>query len=396
MRNAVSRHRPFWLRSITRTSAWAALLASVAACSDDARVEDRDAAASPLALEAQGILDAHLAEQEFPGAVMAVHDPARGDALVTSGSTRPGAEGSPVDPEVPWVIGSTTKTFVATVVLQLAEEGQLDLDASVERYFPDLPRAADITLRELLQHTSGLNEYLDLPEVLADAQRFWSSDEIVAVAVARGPVAEPGGEHHYSNTNYILLGEVIEQVTRLPWYRAVRERILEPLGMQHTHYAGEEQAPPVGPGHVLEGGRFVDATTRVDASLGGAAGALQSTAPDLMRFARALFEGQLLGAQRQAEMQSMVPAEPYAYVSHEYGLGLERYIVNAVSLEGHLGTAPAHASFVGFDRDSGLVVAVLINAAEPAPPPLMAFDLVGALTGKDVSPPAEPSPATAE
>jgi D-alanyl-D-alanine carboxypeptidase len=395
MRNSFNPRRPFCFRSLASTSAGAALLVvAAAACGDDAGQAEAPAP-SPLAVEAQAILDAHQAQQEFPGAVMAVHDAALGDALVTSGTTRPGAEGSAVDPIVPWVIGSTTKTFVATVVLQLAEEGALDLDASVARYFPDLPRAAEINVRELLQHTSGLNEYLDLPEVLGDAQRFWSPEEIVAVAVARGAVAEPGAGHHYANTNYILLGEVIEQVTGLPWYQAVRDRILEPLGMEHTHYAGEDRAPPMGPGFVSVDGSFVDATTRVDASLGGSAGALQSTAADLMRFARALFEGRLLDAQRQAEMQSMIPAEPYAYVGHEYGLGLERYFVRDVTLEGHLGTAPAHASFIGLDPDSGLVVAVMINAAEPAPPPLMTFDLVGALTGKDVSPPADDGPATA-
>jgi D-alanyl-D-alanine carboxypeptidase len=395
MRNPSRRSRPFWFRSITRTSACAALLVAIAACGDEAR-EERDVAASPLAVEAQGVLDAHQAQQEFPGAVMAVHDATLGDALVTSGTTRPGADGAAVDPDVPWAIGSTTKTFVATVVLQLAEERELDLDASIESYFPELPRASEISVRALLQHTSGLNEYLDSPEVRADAQRFWSPEEIVGVAVARGAVAEPGAGHHYANTNYILLGELIEQVTGLPWYQAVRERILEPLGMKHTHYAGEEQAPTMGPGHVLEDGHFVDATSSVDASLGWAAGALQSTAPDLMRFARALFEGRLLDAQRQTEMRRFVPAEPYAYVGHEYGLGFEKYTVKEVTLEGHLGTAPAHASFIGLDPDSGLVVTVIINAAEPAPPALMAFDLVGAVTGKDVSPPAGDSPATAE
>jgi D-alanyl-D-alanine carboxypeptidase len=383
--------RALWLRPIFRTAPWAALLAGVAACSDVAH-DPEYPADSPLALPARQILATHQARQEFPGAVMALHDPALGDALVADGTTRPGAQAVPVDPDVPWVIGSATKMFVAVVVLQLAEEGKLDLDASIESYFPELPRANLITSRELLQHTSGLNEYNDSPIVLSDAQRFWSPAELIDVAVARGPVAAPGSGHHYANTNYIVLGELVAQVSGHPWYEEVRQRILKPLGMRHTHYAGEQLAPPMGPGFAIEDGQFVEATTSMDASVGGAAGALQSTAPDLLRFARALHEGSLLDEQRQAEMRAFVPGEPRGYVGHEYGLGFERYVVNDVTLYGHAGSAPAHGSFVGFDGDSGLSVAVLINSSEPAPAPLMALEVVGAVTNKDVSPPPDPSP----
>jgi D-alanyl-D-alanine carboxypeptidase len=386
MRTMTHERRALWLGAIARTTATAALIAGVCACSDAASDPE---AASALELPARQILEQHQAQREFPGAVMALHDPALGSALVTTGTTRPDAASAPVDTNVPWVIGSATKMFVAVVVLQLAEEGKLDLDASIEPYFPDLPRAADITPRELLQHTSGLNEYNDLPVVLADAQRFWSAQEIVAVAVARGPVAEPGAGHYYANTNYILLGELIEQLTGHPWYAEVRERILKPLGMPHTDYVGEAHALRTGPGFSIEDGQFVETTTSMDASLGGAAGAMQSTAPDLLRFARALEDGTLLDARRQTEMRSFVPAEPRGYVGHEYGLGFEKYVVRDVTLYGHAGTAPAHASFVGFDADTGLAVAVTINSSEPAPAPTMALEIIAAVANKDIRPPED-------
>jgi D-alanyl-D-alanine carboxypeptidase len=390
MRNNFNERRDSWLRGTPLTSLCIAVALGSAACNDSVHAPE-DSAANPLAIDAHQVLAAHRAQHEFVGATMALHDPVLGDAVVTEGAIRPDADGSPVDPDVPWIIGSTTKVFVAVVVLQLAEEGQLDLDASVETYFPDLARASEITPRELLQHTSGLNEYLDTPEVLADAQRYWSPEELIAVAVARGAVAEPGSGHHYANTNYILLGELIAQVTGLPWYAAVRQRILTPLDMPHTAYAGEKGAPPMGPGYGIVDGQFVDLTTSVDASLGGAAGALQSTAPDLMRFARALFDGRLLDARRQAEMRAFIPAEPRGYVGHEYGLGLEQYTANDLTLEGHAGSAPAHGSFIGLDPDSGLVITVVINSNEPAPAPVMSLEVAGALTGKDVSPPQDPS-----
>ena len=92
-----------------------------------------------------------------------------------------------------WNIGSVTKTFVAVVVLQLAQEGRIDLDAGIEGYLPDLPGADRITPRQLLQHTSGLAEYNDKPAVLNDAQRTWTPSELIAVAEAAGRVGEPGG-----------------------------------------------------------------------------------------------------------------------------------------------------------------------------------------------------------
>ncbi|HVZ34890.1 MAG TPA: serine hydrolase domain-containing protein [Polyangiaceae bacterium] len=396
MQDRLSKSRRSWAHALLQGGASFGFLVAAGACTNaHDGAEQAGEPVNQLALEAQAVLDAHQATgQEFVGAAMALHDAAGGDALVTSGTTRPDAEGTAVDPDVPWVIGSATKTFVAVVVLQLAEEKKIDLDASLEPYFPSLPRASEISVRQLLQHTSGLNEYIDAPAVQANFARSWSPEELVAVAVGRGAVDEPGAAHHYANTNYILLGELIEQLTSQPWYESVHARILSPLGMQHTHYSGEPNAPAMGPGFSLENGVFVDTTRIADASIGGAAGGLQSTAPDLLRFAHALHEGSLLGAESWAQMTSFVPAEPRGYVGHVYGLGFEEYTVRDVTIAGHAGSAPAHGSFVGFDPQSGLELAVVANSSEPAPSPLMALEVVGALTGKDVSPPpasADPS-----
>ena len=134
------------------------------------------------------------------------------------------ADSPPVDLDVPWNIGSATKTMVAVVVLQLADEGTIDLDAGIARYMPDLADADRITPRQLLQHTSGLNDYHDQPAVLSDMQRPWTPAELIAVAEAAGRVGEPGGPFHYSNTNYMVLGEIIEQVTGNSWSDEVQAR----------------------------------------------------------------------------------------------------------------------------------------------------------------------------
>ena len=162
------------------------------------------------------ILASHHAAGEFVGARIAVRDRDGTITEVTAGTPTVDPASGPVDPDVPWNIGSATKTFVAVVVLQLAEEGRLDLDAGIDGFLPDLPGADRITPRQLLQHTSGLGEYLDQTALLTDAQREWAPSELIAVAEAAGRVGEPAGPFHYSNTNYVVLGEIIEHVTGTP------------------------------------------------------------------------------------------------------------------------------------------------------------------------------------
>ena len=237
------------------------------------------------------ILESHHAAGEFVGARIALRDPDGTITEASAGTTTVDPASGPVDPDVPWNIGSATKTFVAVVVLQLADEGRIDLDAGIDRYVPDLPGADRITPRQLLQHTSGLGEYLDQPAVRTDPQREWTPAELIAVAEAAGRFGEPGGPHHYSNTNYIVLGEIIEQVTGNPWADEVQTRIAEPLGMTHTSLT-DEPLPPA----PLVDGSFVDAT-RADPSIGGAAGALQSTSRDLLDLRHGAFGVRRLPAQ---------------------------------------------------------------------------------------------------
>jgi D-alanyl-D-alanine carboxypeptidase len=368
------------------------LAATVAVgCAAPATVGHPGASSRSLELRATRVLDRHRAHREFPGAVLALRDPSGASVTVTAGTADASRGGAPVDARTPWIIGSTTKTFVAVVALQLAQERKLDLDATIESFFPDLPGASRTTTRQLLQHTSGMSEYLHTDAVDRDARRAWRARELIAIAVARGPVAEPGSGYHYANTNYLLIGEIIEKVTSRPWYAEVRSRILAPLGLEHTGYAGEPSAPRIGTGHVIADGEFVDATERWHPSLGGAAGGMYSTTADLMAFTVALFEGHLLDAKRTAEMRTFVRGDDHGYVAHAYGLGLERYTVNDLTVLGHMGTGSAHSSFIGYDPASRAAVAVQINAANPGPAAIMAAEVLGEVTGKITSPPPMPS-----
>jgi D-alanyl-D-alanine carboxypeptidase len=366
------------------------LAAAAMAGSVSSATAGRSGVPSRSELRVTRILDRHRARHEFPGARLTLRDPSGESFTITAGVADPG-KGSPVEVDTPWNIGSTTKTFVAVVVLQLAQEGKLDLDATVERYLPDLPAVAPITVRQLLQHTGGLNEYLHTDTVDRDARREWNARELIAVAVARGPVAKPGARFYYSNTDYLVLGEIIERVTSRPWYAEVRSRILKPLGLMHTGYLGEPSAPSFGAGYVIEDGRFVEASDRWHPSLGGAAGGMYSTTGDLMAFTLALFEGELLDAQRTAEMRTFVAGDDYGYVRHAYGLGLEKYTVKNLTILGHMGTGSVHGAFIGYDPTSRVAVAVQINAANSGPAAIMGAEAIGEVTGKDTSPPPMPS-----
>ena len=323
------------------------------------------------------VLDRHLAAGEFVGARIALRVPDGTITQAESGTATIDPASSPVDPDLAWNVGSVTKTFVAVVVLQLAEEGAVDLDGGIDAWFPDLPGADRITVRQLLQHTSGLGEYKDQPDVLRDPTRRWTPSELIAVAEAGGRVGEPGGAHHYANTNYIVLGEIVGKVTGHAWADEVRTRVVEPLGLAHTGEISDER--PVG--YQAADSAFVDATWSSDPSIGGAAGAMQSTGRDLLRVVTALADGTLLSPPSLAAMRTFVAAEDYSQfgIVHGYGLGLERYVLDGLTVEGHMGTGDAQSAYVGYDTERGTAVAVMTNTATPGPQAIMAVEALTAV-----------------
>ncbi|MFF8773378.1 serine hydrolase domain-containing protein [Kitasatospora sp. NPDC015120] len=250
-------------------------------------------------------------------------------------------------------IGSVTKTFVSTVALQLVDEGKLRLDDPVERYLPGVvPNGGAISLRQLLNHTSGLSDYLDDPRFLFQdvptlrsyvAQRrwtTWSTDQLIEVGVQRAPYFPPGQGWHYSNTNYVLIGEVIRKVTGHNWRTEVDRRIVTPLHLDDTVFAGTRTGIPGPHAHgyaqLPEGPADL---TRINPSFGDAAGDGISTTADLNRFHAALFGGRLLSPARFAEMTTAVPAP---MLGAHYGLGLIRYDLPCGEIWGHTGGIPGY------------------------------------------------------
>ncbi|MFE0045135.1 serine hydrolase domain-containing protein [Streptomyces albireticuli] len=238
------------------------------------------------------------------------------------------ATGSKVPRDGQVRIGSNTKTFTAVVVLQLAGEGKVDLDATIDTHLPGLVRGEGIdgrriTVRQLLQHTSGLPDYV---EYLGDDVRYYEPRELLDLALRHKAHFAPGVKWEYSNTNYVLAGLLVQKVTGRPLAEEIDQRVIRPAGLRHTYFPAPgdvtiREPHPKGYYQEAAGAPLRDGT-ELDPSWGWAAGQLISTNSDLNRFHAALLGGRLLPAAQLAQMRTTVPAgEPFA-AGARYGLGL--------------------------------------------------------------------------
>jgi D-alanyl-D-alanine carboxypeptidase len=220
-------------------------------------------------------------------------------------------------------IASVSKAFVSVLILQLEAEGKLDIDDPVAKYLPDVvPNGAAITLRELMNHTSGLFNYTDdaafVNDPIANFSRAWTPSELLALAFAHPPNFAPGANWSYSNTNYIVLGLVVEAMTKKPLGDVLQERIFTPLALTSTSFPMTiELAPDLVHGYVkLPGSPLIDISAGLNPSSGWAAGGIVSTTRDVTAFYRALFTGKLLAAAQLAELETATQN------SGTYGLGI--------------------------------------------------------------------------
>jgi len=315
----------------------------------------------------QGFLDDQVREQGILGMAMAVRLADGTIISKMSGYTDPAGEHAwSLDTVSP--LGSVTKTFTAVVIMQLVEEGRLSLDETIDTWFPDQPNGEKITVRMLLSHTSGLANFIP-PENERDQTwaQEWTPLELVDKANRRGPVAEPGGDiAHYTNTSYFLLGLIIEAMTGNTWEEEVRARIFEPLGLHSAAFAGDDGvwAEVVMPGYFKMPDGYlssVDVPDYPHPSTAWAAGGVVSTLADLMTFAGALFDGQLVSHETLAVMSTPVAKDVES--GRLWGLG-GATLEGAPTAFGMGGDVPGyHAFFVGL-RDSKLVVAALVNTEQ--------------------------------
>jgi D-alanyl-D-alanine carboxypeptidase len=332
--------------------------------------DDRQAFPPEIVAQTQATMDDLTAGGLPPGMVLWIDAP--GYRFEGAGGLADLMDDTPMPPEGAFRIGSITKMFTAAVIVQLAEDGVLTLDDPLALWLPEtaeqLPYGDQITLRHLLTHTSGLFNVVEHEAYYADLFAEMVIDEeagsVTLACVQRDPhdtlaryvygkdaQFEPGARWSYSNTNYTLLGMVVEAAAEMPLAEAYRTRIFEPLGMASTFLdCYEDPLIEVIHGYTGFGDAITD-VTELHESVGWSAGGLVSTAPDLIAFARGLFGGALFD-----DPESLVAMTTPAPGS-SYGLG----IALQEETMGHAGGIAGFRSVLNYAPEFDAVVVMLYN-----------------------------------
>jgi D-alanyl-D-alanine carboxypeptidase len=371
----------------TAAATTAATSAPTAAASPTTSAATPAPAAAPfnqaLATTLQQILDETTADGSIPGAVLAVHVPGQQPWVGASGvADRQSGAAMTTDTRVR--IASISKVFTAALVLLLVEEGTISLDAPVATYLPDvIPNGQAVTVRQLLQHTSGIYDYLEDRNVVNQAyrepQRTWQPAELVAYANQFPASFAPGspGNWDYSSTNYVLLGMIVEQVTGNSMAQAMRQRIFEPLELDNTFFVPQEEVQ----GEQARGySRTVD-QTNISLSFAFGTANMVSTVGDVQRFGDALFGGRLLRPETLNQMLQFTSGKgQYNMPALEYGLGVMRNVLpigpgpggqqrppELSTVLGHIGGFGGFRSALWHAPEGGITIALGMNQASTDP-----------------------------
>jgi D-alanyl-D-alanine carboxypeptidase len=326
--------------------------------------------------QVQGLSDG-LVAAGAPGAAAWVQDDH--GSLQATGGLADLDTGRPMKARLRFRAGSLTKSLVATVVLQLVAEGWLSLADTLERWLPGiLPYGDQVTIRQLLSHTSGVpQDWATIAQALYGSPEgrlhHWTPQALIALVADRPPDFPPGTAWSYSNTGYILLGLVLETAGGATLAQELQRRIVEPLGLRHTYLPGNARELPapmsrgyslrVGPGGEVLDGPLLDFTIQ-NPSWAWAAGGLVSNLEDLTRFFRALLGGRLLPPRLLAEMRTTVAVPPSSTplpMYDRYGLGLLEVETPTGRLVGQLGGIPGYLSMVLSTPDGRRQLGVMIN-----------------------------------
>jgi len=321
-------------------------------------------------------------ETVFPGALLYVSSPDLGTWAGAAGLGNIETN-TAIRSDDKFRAGSIMKPFISVVILQLVEEGQLSLDDPMTEVLPESVNArfansSQITLRMLLNHTAGMPEWINETvrnEIFSHPTKIWKVDEYLDLAAMQEPYFAPGEGCVYTNTDYNLLGLVIEKVTGHTWRQEVRERIIEKLNLGNTLLP--EPGDTSIPGNYFRGyvpinGQFID-VTGIDPSMAGAAGghALVTTAADLGQFLDAVLAGELFqNIKTLNEMMTFIDTNPYGqtylpgieWEEYGYGLGMEKWVLpGGIELIGHAGTTAGFTAAVYYLPIQDLTVVAAMN-----------------------------------
>ena len=313
--------------------------------------------------------DAYLAgtwPAEAPGVAVIITDDGR--TVYSGGRGLADVEArTPISPETVFRIGSITKQFTSSVILQLVDEGRISLDDRVSRFLPGYPEpGGSATVAQLLNHTGGVQSYTGIPGWMVEqnTNRAYTTEELVAVFRDLPAPSRPGEQWAYNNSGYVLLGAIIESVTGMPWHQAVEQRVARPLGLATLRYGvGEAEMPHMARGYTA-GEEGVRPANRIHMSVPHAAGGLIGSVEDLARWAQALHHGRVVSAQSYARM--IAPTAMPDGSTVPYAFGLANGDVRGRRAIEHGGGIFGFSSQSLYIPEEDLFVAVFANSDNPA------------------------------
>jgi D-alanyl-D-alanine carboxypeptidase len=318
----------------------------------------------------QQVVSTAQSQYQIPGVVAAVTVPGKGSWVQAAGLANTQAN-QPTSVNDKFKIGSITKTFTATVILQLVDQGKLSLSTPISQWVPNVPNAGTITVGQLLNMTSGIyNEGAPgsalAQQVAANPGQVFTPQQIVGLAVSQGP-AGPVGTYSYSDTGYQILAIIAQAVTGQPIQNLITNQILKPLNLSNTSYPTSSAVPsPSTSGYFIARNQVVPAP-QPDPSALGAAGAMISTVGDLQTWAKALATGSLLKPQTQQLRLQTVPTQvsftplpglgQSTALPAQYGLG----VINSGGFLGHNGVTNGYNSAMYYLPQQQATIVILAN-----------------------------------
>jgi D-alanyl-D-alanine carboxypeptidase len=315
-------------------------------------------------------------DEPVPGALVGVWIPGNGSWVKGIGLADI-ATGRAPDPEDHVRIGSNTKTFVVSTILQLVDEGKLTLDDSIDSFDLGLkiPRGDEITVRMLANMTSGLFEAYEAPHFFDEGVNpltTFDPRKIITAGVKQPLYFEPGKDWHYSNTGYLLLGMIIKKVTGNSTASEIRRRFIEPMGLTHTTYPTEYPGMPCPymHGYLLKDGAWDDATVMYNPTMIGAAGVMISTMADMKKWVKAYVTGTTNSAETQ---QARLTCVDIPTAGAGFGLG----IVCSNGWYGYTGGIEGYNTSAYYLREKDATIIVFVNAKIEEPKPGLANRIVG-------------------
>jgi len=322
--------------------------------------------------EWERVSDSILTHTRVPGMIVGIWAPDRNLQWVTGKGKANVATGEKPVPVMKFRIGSITKTYTYTVLLQLTDENKLNLSDKLTTWFPDFPNAGSITIRMLCNHTSGIPDYTEtmpfMYSLITNPLKKWTGQELADLVKSEPFYFSPGTDFKYSNTNTILAGLIIEHITGNSLATEIQRRVLDPLHLINTSYPTDINIP----GSFVHGYDWVwepdttimpDVAQMYDPSMAGAAGAMISTVNDLKTWVEDLYKGTLLKAETQAQRLTTVlaPGED----CEEYGLGI-MFKTNP-PMWGHTGTIPGYKNWAGYCPSKNVTIVISYNTLTEKP-----------------------------